>query len=133
LSNNWDVLLEVRRRGNEAGLSNLYLVRGIPRLLPLQDQVMSGLWTGGGLHRYPAPERELTQMMRVSRPGALVAGVSLVLGGPRLQDSLLRLGARYAPGLRTRAAHLALLQAVGLRDVRLARDGAFLRFSAVRA
>jgi uncharacterized protein YbaR (Trm112 family) len=131
LSNNWDVLLEIRRRGLEAGLSNLYFARGIPRLLPLQDDVMSGVWTGGGLHRYPAPERELTQMVRVARPGALVAGVSLVYGGPRLQESLLRLGARYAPGLRGRDAHLALLQAVGLRDVRLARDGGFLRFSGV--
>jgi uncharacterized protein YbaR (Trm112 family) len=133
LSNNWDVLLEIRRRGLEAGLSNLYFARGIPRLLPLQDKVMHGVWTGGGLHRYPAPERELTQMVRVARPGALIAGVSLVYGGPRLQDGLLRLGARYAPGLRSRDAHLALLQAVGLRDVRLARDGGFLRFSAVLA
>jgi hypothetical protein len=133
LSNNWDVLLEIRRRGLEAGLSNLYFARGIPRLLPLQDRVMSGVWTGGGLHRYPSPERELTQMVRVTRPGALMAGVSLVYGGPRLQDGLLRLGARYAPGLRSRDAHAALLQAVGLRDVRLARDGGFLRFSAVLA
>jgi SAM-dependent methyltransferase len=133
LSNNWDVLLEIRRRGLEAGLGNLYFARGIPRLLPLKDKVMSGVWTGGGLHRYPAPERELTQMIRVARPGALIAGVSLVYGGPRLQEALLRLGARYAPGLRSRDAHLALLQAVGLRDVRLARDGGFLRFSAVLA
>lgn len=132
LSNNWDVLLEARRRANAVGLGNLFYARGIPRLLPLQDQVFQGVWTGGGLHRYPAPERELTQMMRVARPGALVAGVSLVLGGPPVRDSLLRLGARFAPGLHSQAAHLALLQAAGLRDVRLARDGAFLRFSAVR-
>jgi hypothetical protein len=133
LSNNWDVLLEARRRGNAAGLSNLYFARGIPRLLPMQDRVISGLWIGGGLQRYPAPERELTQMMRVARPGAPVAGVSLVYGGPRLYDAMLRLAARYGPGLRSQAMHLALLEAVGMRDVRVARDGGFLRFSAVRA
>ncbi len=133
VSNNWDVLLEARRRGNVEGLTNLYFARGTPRLLPVQDQVMAGIWISGGLHRYPRPERELTQFMRAAKAGAAVAGVSLVFGGPPMRDQLLRLSAPYLPGLRDLEAHLALLQAVGLADLRLARDGAFVRFSGVKA
>lgn len=132
LSNKWDVLLEVRRRGRAAGLTNLYFVRGIPRLLPLQDQVIDGLWTNG-LQRYATPERELTQMVRATRPNAPVAGVSLVDGGPPFNAALVRLFRAYLPGLRPAPALAALLEAAGLRDLRFAYDGAFLRFSALRA
>jgi len=82
LSNNWDVLLEARRRATEAGLANLYFIRGIPRLLPVRDSAIGGIWSGTGLHRYPRAERELTQMVRVAKAGAPVAGTSLVRGGP---------------------------------------------------
>jgi hypothetical protein len=133
VSNNWDVLLEGRRRANLEGVANLYFARGTPRLLPVQDQTMAGVWISGGLHRYPRPERELTQIMRAARPGAAVAGVSLVFDGPPVRDALLRLSSSYLPGLRDPAAHLALLEAVGLKDLRLARDGAFVRFSGVKA
>jgi|GEM_PF-2412366 len=132
LSNKWDVLLEVRRRSRAAGLTNLFFVRGIPRLLPIQDQVMDGLWSNG-LHRYATPERELTQMVRATRPKAPMAGVSLVEGGPAFSAGLVQLGRQYLPGLRSAAALTALLEAAGLRDLRFARDGSFLRFSALRA
>jgi hypothetical protein len=133
VSNNWDVLLEARRCANEAGLTNIYFARGTPRLLPVQDKVIAGLWMSGGLHRYPRPERELTQFLRAARPGAAVAGVSLVFGGPPVRDAILRLSAPYLPGLRDPAAHLALLEAVGLTQLQLARDGAFVRFSGRKA
>jgi SAM-dependent methyltransferase len=132
VSNTWDTLLEVRRRATEAGLKNLYFARGLPRLLPVRDASVAGVWTAGGLDRSPEPERELTQMLRAARPGALVAGVSLVRGGPAHLDLLLRLGARRLRGTRGLSTHLALLQAAGLRDVRLFRDGAFVRFTGVR-
>jgi ubiquinone/menaquinone biosynthesis C-methylase UbiE len=133
LSNNWDVLLEVRRHAHSAGLTNLYFARGMARLLPLRDKVVGGLWSGTGLHRFREPERELTQMVRVARPAAPVAGLSLVQGGPLFYDTALRLAAAYLPGLRGLPAYTALLDAVGLHDVRLFRDGAFVRFTAVRA
>ena len=62
--------------------------------------MISGVWSGAGLHRFLRPERELTQMVRVTRPGATVAGLSLVRGGPAIYDAALRLGASYLPGLR---------------------------------
>ena len=133
LSNNWDVLLEVRRQAHVAGLTNLYFIRGVARLLPLRDNAIAGLWSGTGLHRFREPERELTQMVRVARPGAPVAGLSLVQGGPLFYDTVLRLAAAYLPGLRGLPAYTALLEAVGLDDVRLFRDGAFVRFTAIRA
>jgi hypothetical protein len=133
VSNNWDVLLEARRRAGLEGLTNLYFARGIPRLLPVQDRSMAGVWISGGLHRYPRPERELTQFVRAAKQGAPIAGVSLVFGGPPVRDTLLRLSAPYLPGLRQLGAHTALLQAVGLTGLRLARDGAFVRFSGVKA
>src|SRR5688572_23281564 len=45
LSNDWDTLLEVRRRAVAAGLSNMYYAHGLPRLLPLQDGSVAGVWT----------------------------------------------------------------------------------------
>jgi ubiquinone/menaquinone biosynthesis C-methylase UbiE len=133
LSNNWDVLLEVRRGAQAAGLSNLYFVRGVASLLPVRDRVISGVWSGTGLHRFLRPERELTQMVRVTRPGATVAGLSLVRGGPVLYDAALQLGRAYLPGLRGLTDYTALLEGAGLKNVRLFRDGAFVRFTAARA
>jgi len=133
LSNNWDVLLEVRRGAQAAGLANLYFVRGVASLLPVRDAVISGVWSGTGLHRFLRPERELTQMVRVTRPGATVAGLSLVRGGPAVYDAALRLASGYLPGLRGLTDYNALLQGAGLKHVRLFRDGAFVRFTATRA
>ena len=132
LSNDWDTLLEVRRRAVGAGLGNMFYAHGLPRLLPLQDGSVSGVWTAGVLDRVARPERELTQMVRAAKRGALVAGVSLVLGGSPGYDMILRAGARRLPGARPLLAHLALLEAAGLRDVRAFRDGAFVRFTGVR-
>jgi hypothetical protein len=132
LSNNWDVLLEVRRAARAAGLTNLFVARGRAGLLPVRDKSVNGVWSGTGLHQFLRPERELTQMVRVARPGALVAGLSLVTGGPAAYDLALRLGAAYLPGLRTQADYSALLEATGLRAARLFRDGAFVRFTASR-
>ena len=132
LSNNWDVLLEVRRGAQAADLTNLYFARGIPGLPPVRDRVIGGVWSGTGLHRFLRPERELTQMVRVTRPGAPVAGLSLVRGGLPAYDVALRIGRSYLPGLRTLPAYTALLEAAGLQSVRLFPDGAFVRFTAVR-
>jgi SAM-dependent methyltransferase len=132
VSNDWDTLLEVRRRAQAAGLTNLYYARGLPRLLPLRDAGVNGVWTAGGLDRFPQPERELTQMARVARPGALMAGVSLVLGAPPHLDWVLQMGQSRLRGMRPLTAHFALLQAAGLSDVRVFRDGAFVRFTGVR-
>ncbi|MCC7360466.1 MAG: hypothetical protein IT317_13370 [Anaerolineales bacterium] len=132
LSNKWDVLLEIRRRGRLAGLNNLYYVRGTPRLLPVQDQVIDGLWSNG-LQRYAAPERELTQMVRAVRLNAPVAGVALIDDGAPFTNLVVQAGRRYLPGLRSTAALTALLLAAGVKDLRTARDGSFLRFSGVRA
>ena len=133
LSNNWDVLLEVRRGAQAAGLTNVYFVRGVASLLPVRDHVINGVWSGTGLHRFLRPERELTQMVRVTRPGATVAGLSLVRGGPAVYDAALRLAAGYLPGLRGLTDYTALLEGAGLKNVRLFRDGAFVRFTAARA
>jgi SAM-dependent methyltransferase/uncharacterized protein YbaR (Trm112 family) len=133
LSNNWDVLLEVRRGAQAAALDNLYYVRGVASLLPVRDRVISGVWSGTGLHRFLRPERELTQMVRVTKPGASLAGLSLVRGGPAVYDAALRLGAAYLPGLRGLTDYTALLEGAGLKNVRLFRDGAFVRFTATRA
>ena len=132
VSNDWDTLLEVRRRALAAGLGNLFFAHGLPRLLPVQDGAAAGVWTAGGLDRVARPERELTQMVRAAKRGALVAGVSLVRGGSPGYDMVLQLGARRLPGARPLVAHLALLEAAGLRDIRAFRDGAFVRFTGVR-
>jgi hypothetical protein len=72
IRNDWDTLLEVRRRALAAGLGNLYYAHGLPRLLPVQDGAVAGVWTAGVLDRVARPERELTQMVRAFRDGAFV-------------------------------------------------------------
>jgi hypothetical protein len=93
---------------------------------------MAGVWTNG-LHRYAKPERELTQLVRVTRPNAPVSGVALIEDGAPLTAAVVRVGRVYLPGLRSTASLSALLEAAGLRDLRYAHDGSFLRFSALRA
>jgi len=128
----WEMLLETRRKAWAAGLSNLYFVRGEAALLPLQDASIEAIWTANGFHRTSEPERLMTQLARVAKPGALVAGVSLVNDGRRDLELLSKLTASYWPGQRNVTTHLALLTASGLRDLRAFRDGGFVRFSAVR-
>jgi hypothetical protein len=129
----WNMLLETRRKAREAGVSNLYFVRGNPTLLPLPDASMTAVWTANALHHYAAPERLLTQIVRVAKPGALVGGVSLVAGGPRFREALVELAERHLPGRRDAVTHFTLLHAAGLQDVRAFRDGGYIRFSATKA
>jgi uncharacterized protein YbaR (Trm112 family) len=129
----WETLLETRRRALEMGMANLYFVRGDLRRLPLQDASIAAVWSAHGFHFYPKPGQAMTQLARAAKPGAWVAGVSLVAGGPPLLDALLRLRAQRVPGWRDEMTHFTLLVGAGLRDLRAVRDGAFVRFTAVRA
>ncbi len=132
LSEHWDDLLETRRRALDLAMANLYCVRGDPNLLPVQDAALGAVWTANGFHLYPEPERVMTQIARAARPGARVAGVSLVADGPRQSEALLRFAARNLPGRRDVMTHFTLLAAAGLVDLRAFRDGVFVRFTAVR-
>lgn len=133
LDGSWEMLLEARRKALEAGLANLYFVRGDAQLLPLKTAVFDSAWSANGLHLYPRLEQAITQLARVARPGAVVAGVSLIPGGPPLADFALRLRAHRMPGLRDVNTHLSLLAAAGLRDLSAVRDGAMVRFLGTRA
>ncbi len=132
LDDRWDNLLETRRKALNMGIANLYCVRGDPNLLPLQDAAMAAVWSANGFHLYPEPERLMTQIARAARPGAHIAGVSLVSDGPRHLDALARVTAPALPGRRDVMTHFTLLTAAGLRDLRAIRDGAFVRFTGVR-
>jgi hypothetical protein len=132
LGDRWDDLLETRRRALELGIASLYCVRGDPNLLPVQDAAMGAVWSANGFHLYPKPERMMTQMARVALRGARAAGVSLVGDGPRSSEALVRLAARGLPGRRDVMTHFTLLAAAGFADLRAFRDGAFVRFTAIR-
>lgn len=127
VSSRWDTLLETRRLARRADLANIYFVRGDVTLLPVRGASIEAIWNANGAHLTPAPERALTQLARVAKPNALVAGATLVAGGPPPFDRLIAL-----PGQPDRATHLTLLAASGLRDVRSFRDGAFVRWMGVR-
>lgn len=131
VTDQWDALLEARRKGREAGIGNLYFVRGDPTLLPVQDQTVDSIWTANGLHGYRRPEGMITQIARAARRGALLAGVALMLGGPRYYDALLRLHPRL-PGRREAQTYFSLLSAAGFDNLRAFREGAYVRFVGVR-
>ncbi|MBI3764742.1 MAG: methyltransferase domain-containing protein [Chloroflexi bacterium] len=133
LDGSWEMLLEARRRALEAGLANLYFARGDAELLPLQSGVFDSLWSANGFHVYPHPEQAITELTRVAKPGAIIAGVSLVPGGPPLADTVMRAMSRQLPGLRDVSTHLSLLTAAGLREMHAFRDGATVRFLGTRA
>ena len=132
LGERWDDLLETRRRALDLAMANLYCVRGDPNLLPVQDAGVGAVWSANGFHLYPEPERVMTQIARAVQPGARVAGVSLVSDGPRPSEALLRFAARGLPGRRDVMTHFTLLAAAGLIDLRAFRDGAYVRFTAIR-
>ena len=127
------MLLEARRKALDAGLANLYFVRGDAQLLPLQTAVFDGVWSSSGFELYPRLEQAMTQLTRVAKRGAIVAGDSPVLGGPLLSDLAVRALAPWMPGLRDAPTQLSLLAAAGLRDLTAVRDGANVRFRGVRA
>jgi SAM-dependent methyltransferase len=129
----WGMLLEARRKALEAGLANLYFVRGDAELLPVKSAAFDSVWSGHGLPQFAHPERAMTQFARAAKPGAPVAGVTLVPGGPPLPDLALRLAVRQMPGLRDIHMTLSLLSASGLRELRAVRDGAMVRFLGIRA
>ncbi|HLE28827.1 MAG TPA: methyltransferase domain-containing protein [Anaerolineales bacterium] len=131
IDHRWDALLETRRKAREAGVANLYFARSDAALLPVQDKAVESVWAAHGFHAYAEPERALTQIARAARPGAFVAGVALMLGGPRYYDALLRFNPRL-PGLRDTQTFFSLLSASGLGNLRVFREGAFVRFVAVR-
>jgi SAM-dependent methyltransferase len=133
LDSSWEMLLEARRKALEAGLANLYFVRGDAELLPLQSGAFDSAWSALGFPTYAHPERAITQLSRTAKRGALVAGVSLVPGGPPLPDAALRLGAGRLRGLLDLQTFLSLLAASGLRELRATRDGAMVRFLGTRA
>ncbi len=131
VTDQWDALLEARRKAREARIGNLYFTRGDPTLLPVQDQAMDSLWTANGLHSYRRPEGMITQMARATRQGALMAGVALMLGGPRYYDALLGLHPRL-PGRREAQTYFSLLSAAGFDNLHAFREGAYVRFVGVK-
>jgi hypothetical protein len=133
LDGSWGMLLEARRKALDAGLANLYFVRGDAQLMPLQAAAFGSVWSASGFESYPRLEQAMTQLTRVARRGAIVAGVSPIPGGPPLPDLWVRALAPWSPGLRDLTTHLSLLAAAGLRDLSAVRDGAMVRFLGTRA
>jgi len=128
ISPDWEALLETRRRARRAGLSNVYCVRGDVTLLPVRGGTMDGVWSAETTRRVAAPERVLTQLARVAKPGATVVGAALVAGHVPPLEQWLAIPAQPNP-----ANYLALLAASGLREARSFREGSYLRFFCVRA
>jgi hypothetical protein len=108
----WERVLETRRLARHAELKNIYFARGDVTLLPVRGGTMSAAWSQAGLLAV-APERFTTQLARVTKPEAWVAGLAQLSG--------------------EQADYLAVLAASGLRDVRSFRDGAFVRWVGARA
>lgn len=132
LDRSWETLREVRLKAVEAGLSNVYFVRGSVDLLPFQTGAFNSAWSANGFHFYRRVEQAMVELTRVVGPGGPVAGTSLVYGNGRTTDNLLVRLVGTFPGVRDVTTHFNLLAAAGLRDLRGVRYGPMVRFMGER-
>lgn len=75
----WSRLLETRRLALKRSVPNLYLVRGQLERLPLRTHSVAGAWAANGLEFSPDPDAVLREVLRVTEPGGMVAGATLVI------------------------------------------------------
>jgi len=107
----------LRRAAGSRGRPRVELVRGDAQALDLSDAAVDAAVSLNGLHCLPDPQRFVGELARVVRPGGHVWLLTLVSGGTRRADAVVRAG--IATGILagappTRATLLRWLAASGL-------------------
>ncbi|WP_244931189.1 class I SAM-dependent methyltransferase [Nocardioides sp. W7] len=103
--------------------------------LPFPDASYDLVVTFTGLHCFPDPERAVTELVRVLRPGGVITGSAFLNDTGRRYEPARRLGRRaglLGPGC-TGDEVVAWLTRLGVREVTLTTSGALAYFRGVRA
>ena len=119
---------------DRAGL-DVALLRADAQDLPLRDGSVDAAVSLNGLHVLPEPHRFLQELGRVIRPGGRLFLITLVSGGTRRGDAIIRVGsmAGILPGGPPRRAALTRLVAeAGFTDLDWLGGAALVGLSAVR-
>lgn len=128
------IMLRRARRRAPSARSRVRLVQGDAEELPFADASIDLCLTQNGLHCFRRPERALSEMARVLRPGGELRGNAVAAGGGRWPDLLggaaLRLGLFRARVWECEVARW--LEASGLEDVAVEQCRALVWFSARR-
>lgn len=79
-----EMLATGRREAEAAGMRNLVFVLGDAAQMPFLDESFDLVVSRFAVHHFPRPEREVSEMVRVCRPGGRVAIIDLVAADERL-------------------------------------------------
>jgi SAM-dependent methyltransferase len=126
------------RAGVEAarrGLGFVEFVEADVEALPFADESFDLCVTYTGLHCFRDPPRALEELARALRPGGELRGTTVIRNAGLRQEALVRLmqiAGVFGPGL-TRSELESGLEAAGLGELSVRRDGALAYFSARRA
>ncbi|MGW4643261.1 class I SAM-dependent methyltransferase [Sphaerisporangium sp. NPDC004334] len=128
------MLRRARAVAERHGLANLVLTQASVTALPFAGATFDLCLSYFGLHCFPDPAAALADMARVLRPSGLLRGTSVVRGGGRRQDAAIAVLRRFGVfGEVGTAAELAFwLEAAGLGEIAVDRDGAVAYFAARR-
>lgn len=121
-------------RRDRCGL-DVALLRADAQELPLRDASVDAAVSLNGLHVMPEPHRFLAELGRVVRPGGRLFLITLVSGGTRRGDAVIRTGTLTGilPGPPPRrTALLRLVRASGFGDVQELGGAALTGLTAVR-
>jgi SAM-dependent methyltransferase len=102
--------------------------------LPFEDASYDLVVTFTGLHCFPDPQRAVTEMVRVLKPGGVITGSAFFTDTGRRYEPARRIGRAtrlLGPGC-TRDEVIAWLSVLGVRGITLRTSGALAYFRGVR-
>ena len=85
----WDMLRRARKNLRRAGVHNPLLVRALPHRLPFKPFVFDSVSSFNGVHAFTHRDLAWREMKRVSAPGGLVAGSTLLREPGRVTNGVL--------------------------------------------
>lgn len=96
-----EMLTAGKAAADTAGTTNLIFERGDAAALPYLDDSFDLVVSRFAVHHFAEPERQISEMVRVCRPGGRVAIIDLVTADPALAESHNELERRRDPSHRT--------------------------------
>lgn len=127
------MLARAAKRVRGAGLGNVLLIRGDAQRLPLSNASLAKVNCSGGFHQLPDLPRALSEIARVSQPGAVLTASTFAEGPQDAHRNRKRqLDARFNLHFVPLVTLGEQLEAVGYTDYRWSLPGGWFGYTASR-